>query len=88
MMRRLHLTRLRWEQTEPPSATEYFPGDVCPTEGCKCTITVYSTKHTETQTMRYMRCDRCGFLPENKLVEARKSEGRRLEVEGRKNPLP
>lgn len=72
MMRRLNLTRMRWLREEPPTAMEYFPGDDCPTEGCRCTITVYATKHSDAETFRYLKCESCGFLPENKLVEARK----------------
>ena len=71
-MARLHLTRLRWLRESPPPPNEFFPGDACPTAGCGSTITVYSTKHSETETIRYLRCDRCGFLPSNKLVASRR----------------
>lgn len=74
-MRRLNLTRKHWLREAPPAADEYFPGDDCPTEGCHCTITVYHTRHVGAETFRYLKCEACGFLPENKLVESRHDRG-------------
>lgn len=70
MGRRLHLTRLRWLRESPPAVTEYFPGDSCPNQGCRGSIVVYATRPgQQRETVRYLKCNCCGFLPENKLVE-------------------
>lgn len=51
-----------------PEKSEYFPGDPCP-EGCSGVIGVTTTVRTVATVTRYLKCKRCGFLPENKLVE-------------------
>lgn len=57
-MRRLNLTRLALSR-----GNGTLPGDRCGREGCRGSIHIYCTQHSESATTRWLACNSCNFKP-------------------------